>query len=574
MQHPVSYCSIIYAAMQYDLILFVVSNHYKYGMIIFTPLKTKDSQNPKFFKITCAIGKDAGLKFLPDVTHPDRDWTAEQVDAALADPDSVIEFKQWEHIDLFKHSNRKKIIILDRFEPHDHLRLLLAGVIYKLNADDYYPRPPQHGVDYSWADLIICIQEELANGPDWIEFLNNPGQYFGTSSDRVISMIAGVTDDIGRNVFPYNALKVPLRFWSTWVAAVNNDVEYDSTVDRPFRFEALLGGAKENRVFLFNQLRDKQLLSQGLVSISAQNYVSPTDTRYHNIYYRTPELDHFDNPEMVAMREQTRKGSWVAHTVHTLGIPNRFVGSKHVSFTPYGSFFIPHRVYQNSWFSIIAESIVHHCDFFTEKTAKALFGRRIFVTFGPQHSLKTIRDIGFKTFGSWIDESYDEEPDDEKRWAQAFEQVVKLINHPNPREIYSQANSILEHNHQLITNPKLMLGPVDDFIQSFLNGTAQPDPAWKPIQQRWTEDQLRLQQLNPSHNSDLPDRPAQAVVPPGVPKIRALTNPKGPLQASSVTPVNVDVPRSNRLFNDPEILAALEQARAATRARRSGQVIS
>jgi hypothetical protein len=535
-------------------------------MIIFTPQKTNNTPNPKFFKVTCAIGKDAGLKFLPDVTHSNRDWTEEQANAALAVPDSVIEFKQWEHIDLFKHSDRKKIIILDQFEPHNHLRLLLAGAIYKLDADDYYPRPPQPGIDYSWADLIICIQEELANGPDWIDFLNNPGKYFETDPDRVISMIAGVTDDIGCNIFPYNALKVPLRFWSTWVAAVNSDVEYDSTVDRPFRFEALLGGAKENRVFLFNQLRNNQLLGQGLVSISAQTYVSPTDKTYHNIYYRTPELDYYDNPEMVSMREQTRNGSWIGHTVHPLGMPNRSIGNKRVLFTPYGSFFIPHRVYQNSWFSFIAESVVHHCDFFTEKTAKALFGRRIFVMFGPQYSLKTIRDTGFKTFGRWIDESYDEEPDDKKRWARAFEQVVKLINHPSPQEIYSQADSILEHNHQLITNPKLMLGPVDDFIQSFLNGTAQPDPAWQPIQQRWSDSQQRLQQLNLLCNSDLPDDNPRAQLPPGVPTNKALRNLERPA-FGNIAPI------SNRLFDDPEILKALEQARTDTRARRSKQVI-
>lgn len=531
-------------------------------MIIFTPQKTNNTPNPKFFKVTCAIGKDAGLKFLPDITHPNRDWTAEQANAALAVPDSVIEFKRWEHIDLFKHSDRKKIIILDRFEPHDHLRLLLAGVFYKLDARDYYPRPPQPGIDYSWADLIICIQEELVSGPDWIDFLNDPGKYFETSSDQVISMVAGVTDDIGCNVFPYNALRVPLRFWAAWVAAVNSDVEYDSTVDRPYRFEALLGGAKENRKFLFDRLHNNQLLAQGLVSISAQNYVSPTDKTYHNIYYRTPELDHYDNPSMVTMREQTRNGNWVAHTVHSLGLPDFFIGSNRVPFTPYGSFFIPHRVYQNSWFSIIAESIVRHCDFFTEKTAKALFGRRIFVMFGPQHSLKAIRGIGFKTFGPWIDESYDNEPDDEKRWTQAFEQVVKLINHPSPQEIYSQANLILEHNHQLINDPKLMLGPVDDFIQSFLNDTIRSNPAWEPMQQRFSDAQRRVQQLNPLSNSDLQGRPPMVVVPLGVPKNQVLKNPKGPAH-DSTAPIN-------RLFNDPEILKALEHARAASRARRSG----
>jgi hypothetical protein len=542
-------------------------------MIIFAPQRTFGLQNPKFFDVTCAIGKNAGLKFLPDITHCDRPWSTLHADITMSFPETVMTFSKWEHIDFFKHSDRKKIIILDQFQPHYHLRKHTGLQVYKLQASHYYPRPGP-GIDYSWADLIICIQEEMAHGPEWIDFLNDPDGYFETSPGRVISILSGTADVIDRNLLPYNVLDVPLNCWGAWVAATNTPVKYDPGHHRPYKFEALLGGAKEHRKLLFNLLECNQLLDQGLVSISAQTYVSSAlPELYDEMYYRTPALDQYDTPEMVSVREQSRHGDWVVHSTHSLGVKDFSIGNGKTvhGIPPYGSFFIPHGVYQNSWFSVVAETNTTKCNFFTEKTAKVLFGRRIFVTFGPQHSLRSLRNIGFKTFDGWIDESYDEEPDDVKRWTQAFVQLAKLINHPNPQELYDQAHSVLEHNFHRIANPKAMLGPIDNFIQSFLDGTAQPDPAWQPMPQVHDYNRL-IREIEQSQHLDL-DLPEFVVQ--SFPVAGSLTN--DPVQhnhSSSVHQSSTSDPlqhNSDRLFNVPEISDALERARANTRARRAGQ---
>jgi len=488
--------------MQHRLILFVVSCHYKYTMIIFTPKRADNRQNPYYFYIISEIGKQHGLKFLPDITHPDQDWTQESADQALADPTSVIEFKDWAHIDLFKHSTRKKVIFLDQFHVHDYYKILIGGTVYPLNPDHYFPRPRLHApypvvdrypgrIDYSWADLIICTQEEILVGPEWIEFFNNPGAYFRTDSDRVITIVAGANNDISNNnVFPPNVLRLPLNVWCAWTTACNTPVEYQADYDRPYKFEALMGGSKENRQFVYHKLKNHGLLEQGLVSISAQTFRSPTDKTYHDNYYRSPALDVYDNEEMLTMRTNSRKSNWVAHTTHQIemGFPLGN-GKSTIYVKPFISFFIPHRVYQESWFSIVTESIVKHCDFYSEKTAKVLLGRRIFITFGPQHSLKVLRDNGFKTFGAWIDESYDDEPDDEIRWGLAFDQVVRLINHPSLNSVYAEAQTVVEHNYQTISDQRSMLKPIDDFIQSYLDGTAPSCAGSVPMKQNWTDAQ-------------------------------------------------------------------------------------
>jgi hypothetical protein len=551
-------------------------------MIIFTPKRSDNRQNPCLFYVISEIGKHHGLKFLPDITHLDQDWTQESVDLALSDPNSVIEFKNWKHIDLFKHSTRKKIIFLDQFHVHDYYKVLLNGVFYPLNPNMYYPRPRDHApdppidyypdrIDYSWADLIICVQEENLVGPEWIEFFNNPGEYFGTDSDRVISIVAGTNTDISyNNVYPPNVLRVPLNMWCSWVTACNTPVEYQPDYDRPYKFEALLGGSKENRQFVYRKLKNHGLLEQGLLSISAQTFRSPTDRVYHDDYYRSPALDVYDDQHMLNIRASSRKENWVAHTTCNEEM-NEFPlgnGKSTIYIKPYISFFIPHRIYQESWFSIVAESIVRHCDFYTEKTAKALLGRRIFITFGPQYSLKVLRDNGFKTFGTWIDERYDDEPDDEIRWNMAFEQVIRLLNHPSLKSLYAEAQSVVEHNYQMISDQRSMLKPIDDFIQSHLNGTAPSCAESVPMKQTWTP----AQQLNPEKKTvevvDKYHSKSASIAPSFLPPVMLASSLIRSKKATVSDPLTPEVIQPTRQFNDYDILQALNRARAETAKRR------
>lgn len=109
--------------------------------------------------------------------------------------------------------------------------------------------------------------------------------------------------------------------------------------------------------------------------------------------------------------------------------------------------FIPYLVYNQSWFSILTETRIH-INFFTEKTAKVLYARRLFVYFGAQHALKDLQYLGYKTFSGVVDESYDNEPNDLKRWSMAWDQVRYLCRQ-DPEVIYKKVKDTLDHNQKL-----------------------------------------------------------------------------------------------------------------------------
>jgi len=81
-----------------------------------------------------------------------------------------------------------------------------------------------------------------------------------------------------------------------------------------------------------------------------------------------------------------------------------------------------------------------------EKIGKCLQARRLFVHVGRAHWLAKLRSMGFETFGSVMDESYDSVVDDVTRWQTALEQIQWLCDQNLP-QLISYLRPVLDHNH-------------------------------------------------------------------------------------------------------------------------------
>lgn len=64
--------------------------------------------------------------------------------------------------------------------------------------------------------------------------------------------------------------------------------------------------------------------------------------------------------------------------------------------------------------------------YFSEKTWKPILNLQPFIMVNYAHSLKYLKDIGFKTFHPFIDESYDSEEDDSIRMTKIYEEIKRL----------------------------------------------------------------------------------------------------------------------------------------------------
>jgi hypothetical protein len=126
---------------------------------------------------------------------------------------------------------------------------------------------------------------------------------------------------------------------------------------------------------------------------------------------------------------------------------------------------LPIQVYNRTAYSIVAETgRYNQYSFFTEKTVKPIMARRLFVMFSGYKFLQNLQNLGFHTFDTVIDESYDLIYNDNDRWSAAFEQVQRLCK-MDQSEVFAKIAPAVEHNYSLLMNT--------DWIQYMLDQLQQ-----------------------------------------------------------------------------------------------------
>lgn len=101
--------------------------------------------------------------------------------------------------------------------------------------------------------------------------------------------------------------------------------------------------------------------------------------------------------------------------------------------------------YSSCAFEIAAETLTDQVCWFTEKTIRPIAGKTPFVLLAAPRSLAELHKLGFKTFGSYINESYDLELDVAKRTDMIVNVVADIINN-GAIEFAKATQNITEHN--------------------------------------------------------------------------------------------------------------------------------
>ena len=118
----------------------------------------------------------------------------------------------------------------------------------------------------------------------------------------------------------------------------------------------------------------------------------------------------------------------------------------------------------------------------TEKIFKPIVMKMPFILLGPAHNLKYLRSYGFKTFGEWIDESYDDIEDNMQR-IDAVVKVLKDLEGKDLEKMLTEMAPILEHNFNLFYSKEFVDGiwtELTDGIKSALQQAGVPLLPQKP----------------------------------------------------------------------------------------------
>lgn len=309
----------------------------------------------------------------------------------------------------FDHS---QIVDLDTALAQPHKVAVMPVYCDRLTEFSY--KPEFASVPLHKFDLVLFTDIEWRSQTELIDWINTTGV------ENWCLHVAGRWLDENQN-----SRTVYRPAWSfnflRW-----NPARIDFPVERPYKFDCLLGARRNHRDFVMLNLQHSELLDQGIATyrdIFLGHWIQSTPPEVQQLF---PNIE-LQYPYVSANLDS----AWEVKPQ----MDNSVSG------------LVPWEIYNRTWFSIVCETLSSGRVFLSaEKIAKCLQARRLFVVFAIENFLQHYRDWGFETFADVLDESYDSEPDDIKRWSKAFEQVKWLCNQNLPA-LLQKLKPRLDHNH-------------------------------------------------------------------------------------------------------------------------------
>jgi hypothetical protein len=222
------------------------------------------------------------------------------------------------------------------------------------------------------------------------------------------------------------------------------DQIYDKT-NKPYKFLFLNGTPRLHRLQMLRRL--STLLNQSLYSWTSQ------EQNCENIQLLPPEyeLPLFSN-------NLSRIGNQKINVLHKLF--NHGFGGIHA---------VP-KQYIDTYFSLVTETVFDHpLSFRTEKIWKPIIMGHPFVVVANSGFYQDLKNMGFKTFGNVIDESFDQIHDGDQR-LERIAQVVEDLCQQDLNSFLIACEPAARHNQQLVfelgaTMLKELPATLNNFIQ-------------------------------------------------------------------------------------------------------------
>lgn len=132
-----------------------------------------------------------------------------------------------------------------------------------------------------------------------------------------------------------------------------------------------------------------------------------------------------------------------------------------------------YELWQSCFLHVVSETVFFDKKLhLTEKIFKPIVSQRPFVLLGAYKNLEYLKSYGFKTFDKWINESYDDEPDNEKRLMMVCDEIEKISILPENEieTMFQDMQQILEYNYRHFYNDfkQIIVNELVDNFEGYL----------------------------------------------------------------------------------------------------------
>lgn len=222
------------------------------------------------------------------------------------------------------------------------------------------------------------------------------------------------------------------------------------------KFLSFNGHNREHRTALVYGLSSLNLIDKGFVSFNSKIPDENPELTYWHI------IETCKDTNLLQLYESNK------HKLSTLAqLKLDDLNDKNLA-----GFMPEHGYYQNqTYFSIITETnydTFEHLNtvqkspietigrIYSEKTFRAILYQHPFIILAPKHFLRGLRRMGYKTFSSVIDESYDEEENYSTRIYKVLKEIERLCNLNNNeiKHFLKETEEICQYNFNILINTR------------------------------------------------------------------------------------------------------------------------
>jgi len=258
--------------------------------------------------------------------------------------------------------------------------------------------------------VLACIGEATEYSDEYFEKLKNYLNQYGLDESHLILIDGNISiNDYKNNFKKFGSLHFLVTDHHPetgendlgYISKLPTEDEVRSRLNRSKHFLSLNRAPRPHRVYYFSHIYENNLMDKGYFS-----FLTPIELQHYGGYFSKFEKYKDEINNLIPIELDTMKLAW-----------------------PKQGFFTGDTLYKehylDSYFNITTETFFfENATFFTEKTLKPILGLQPFIMICTAHFLKYFKNLGFKTFDSIWDESYDDEEDDFIR----LQKILKLID--------------------------------------------------------------------------------------------------------------------------------------------------
>ena len=242
-----------------------------------------------------------------------------------------------------------------------------------------------------------------------------------------------------------------------------------SQADKPYKFLFLNGRARPHRKYLWHRFQQQDLLKHALWTMLDSR---PTISRQFNLKYNGINLMATTTP-LQWLPAKYEVEQYRAATITPGPAERTFIKTELFNNT-WGEIYLQAEPYCDTYFSLVTETVFEYpYSFRTEKIAKPLAVGHPWIVASNTGFYRDMRNLGFQTFDSLIDESFDLIDNSQDR----MDRIAAVVNDLCQQDLTSfmqASESICKYNQQHLQHLSSKIK--SEFADKFFNFIKQHRP--------------------------------------------------------------------------------------------------